>query len=149
MREIEGWNLVEEAGERKSLPKGIYILKITNVVDNPEREYLEIYSDITDGEFKGYFTGLNANIGRDASKEIRSYKSKALPFFKAFITAVEHSNTNYKWDWNEKGLIVMIEKIKRFFIRKRPPNSLLPVDSEIGIRSGLGGIREEHIIVRS
>ena len=30
---------------------------------------------------------------------------KALPFFKAFITAVEKTNAGYQWDWDEKKLI--------------------------------------------
>ena len=35
---------------------------------------------------------------------IKSYKEKALPFFKAFITAVEESNSGYRFDDNEETL---------------------------------------------
>lgn len=105
MKPIEGYDLVNEAGEFKRLPAGIYGVKITNVVDVPEKEYLEVYCDIVKGEYANYFTTLVNNGLRDSSKTIRSYKSTALPFFKAFITAVEKSNPNYSWDWDEKKLI--------------------------------------------
>ena len=42
---------------------------------------------------------------KDSSRSIRSYKTNALPFFKAFITAVEKTNQGYHWDWDEKKLI--------------------------------------------
>ena len=105
MRPIEGYELVNEAGEFKRLPAGIYGVKITNVVDVPEKEYLEIYCDITKGEYANYFKTLVDNGLRDTSREIRSYKTNALPFFKAFITAVEKTNPGYHWDWDEKKLI--------------------------------------------
>ena len=105
MREIAGWEHVNENGEFRRLPAGIYGVVITNVVDVPEKEYLEIYCDITKGEFKDYFKTLVANGLKDNSKSCRSYKTNALSFFKGFITAVEKTNAGYHWDWNEKGLI--------------------------------------------
>ena len=105
MKPIEGYELVNEAGEFKSLPKGIYLLKITKVVDVPEKEYLEIYSDVAKGEFMNYFKTLVDNGLKDSSRSCRSYKTNALPFFKAFITAIEKSNPNYKWDWDESKLV--------------------------------------------
>ena len=105
MKKIEGYELVNEAGEVKKLPVGAYICKILDVVDNPEKEYLEVKFDIVEGEYKSYFKTLEENIKKNLGKAIRSYKTKALPFFKAFITAVEKSNKGYVWDWNEKGLI--------------------------------------------
>lgn len=105
MKKIEGYDLVNEAGEFKALPAGIYGVKITDVVDVPEREYLQIYCDIVKGEYANYFKTMVDSGGKDNSRTIRSYKSTALPFFKAFITAVEKTNTGYKWDWDEKKLI--------------------------------------------
>ena len=105
MKPIQGYDLVNEAGEFKRLPAGIYGVRITNVVDNPENEFLEIYVDITKGEYANYFKTQVDNGLKDSSKTIRSYKTNALPFFKAFITAVEKTNTGYKWDWDEKKLI--------------------------------------------
>lgn len=105
MKPIVGYDQINEAGELKRLVPGIYLLKITDVVDVPDREYLEVYYDIAAGDFKDYFAAAKANIGRDISKECRSYKETALSFFKGFIVAVEKSNPGYNWDWDEKKLI--------------------------------------------
>ena len=105
MKPIEGYDLVNEAGEFKPLPAMAAGVRITKVVDVPEKEYLEIYCDITKGEYAGYFKALVDSGLRDTSRHIRSYKASALPFFKAFITAVEKSNTGYKWDWDEQKLV--------------------------------------------
>lgn len=105
MKPIKEYDLVNEAGEFKRLPAGIYGVKITNVVDVPDKEYLEVYCDIVKGEYANYFKTLVDNGLNDSSRSIRSYKSKALPFFKAFITAVEKTNPGYNWDWDEKKLI--------------------------------------------
>ena len=105
MKPIEGYDLVNEAGEFKRLPAGIYGVKITKVVDVPEKEYLEIYCDITKGEYANYFKALVDNGLKDSSKTIRSYKTNALPFFKAFITAIEKTNPGFVWDWDEQKLV--------------------------------------------
>lgn len=105
MKKIDNFDLINEAGEFRRLPAGIYGVVITDVVDKPEDEYLEVYCDITKGEYKDYFKTLVQNGLPDRSKHIRSYKTNALPFFKAFITAVEKTNNGFKWDWDEKKLI--------------------------------------------
>lgn len=105
MKPIEGYDLINEAGEVRRLPAGIYGVVITSVTDVPEKEYLEITCDITKGEYKDYFKTLVDNGLKDFSKTTRSYKRTALSFFKGFITAVENSNQGYKWDWDEKKLI--------------------------------------------
>jgi hypothetical protein len=105
MKPIEGYDLVNEAGEFKKLPAGIYGVRITGINNVPEKEYLEVTCDIVKGEYANYFKALVDNGLRDTSKSIRSYKMNALPFFKAFITAVEKSNPGYKWDWDETKLV--------------------------------------------
>lgn len=104
MRVIEGWELINEAGELKTLPAGAYACKIIEVIDVPEKEYHEVYFDIVEGEFKGYFAALQTNTGKNYGVIRRSYKANALPFFKGYITAIEKSNPGYKWDWDEKKL---------------------------------------------
>lgn len=105
MKKLDNWEMIDEAGEFKRLPAGIYGVRITNVVDVPEKEYLEVYCDITKGEYANYFKSLVDAGLKDNSRSIRSYKTNALPFFKAFITAIEKTNSGYKWDWDEKKLI--------------------------------------------
>lgn len=105
MKPIEGYDLVNEAGEFKKLPAGIYGVRITSVTDVPENQYLRITCDITKGEYANYFKTLVDSGLSDTSSSIRSYKQNAVPFFKAFITAVEKTNPGYHWDWDEKKLV--------------------------------------------
>ena len=106
MKPIESWDKINEAGEFIRLPAGVYGVTITKVIDNPANEYLEIYCDITqEGEFKHYFKALTDAGLADTSRSFRSYKANALPFFKAFITAVEKTNSGYHWDWDEQKLV--------------------------------------------
>lgn len=106
MKKIEGYEKINEAGEYKKLPVGPYVVKITNVVDNVEKEYIEIYFDIVEPkEYKDYFKNLGQETNKDYSKTIRSYKTAAMPFFKSFTTSVEKSNNGYQWNWDEKSLI--------------------------------------------
>ena len=104
MKPIEGWDLINEAGELKKLPPEAFACKIIEVIDVAEKEYFDVYFDIAEGEFKGYFATLQTNSGKNYGRITRSYKANALPFFKAFITAVEKSNPGYKWNWDEKTL---------------------------------------------
>ena len=111
MREISNYNefeATEVVSGGAGLEKGIYVMKIVKVVDVPEKEYLEIWMDVCRGPQMGFFTKLydkandkwpNQGIWR------ASYKETATKFFKAFMTAVEKSNLNYRWDWNELSLI--------------------------------------------
>lgn len=108
MKKLEGYDLVTEAGEVRRLPAGIYKLKIKEVIDVPEREYLDFHFDIADGEYKGYYSGSSRGYGN----LIRSYKKTGdekrdnaiLGFFKACITAIEKTNPGYQWNWDESTL---------------------------------------------
>ena len=68
MKVIEKYNLVDEAGEFKRLPGGIYPIKVTSVEDVVDKEYLELYVDIVKGEYKDYFATLRANGLKDTSR---------------------------------------------------------------------------------
>lgn len=106
MKNID-WNNVQEAEEFQRLLSGGYICGIVRVEDVPEKEYLRIEYDIADGEFKNYYR-QQAQRNPDwnwGGVLIRSYKEKALPFFKAFLTAVEKSNTGFKFNNDEKTLV--------------------------------------------
>lgn len=96
---------VQEAGDFNRLTPGGYICGITRVEDVPEREYLKIEYDIAEGEFKNYFRQLFEKFGFWGGSFIRSYKDNALPFFKAFTTAVEKSNKGYEFDYDEHKLV--------------------------------------------
>lgn len=95
---------VEEAKEFERVVPGGYVCGITNVKDVPEKEYLLIEYDIAEGAKKNYYRQLNEAKGFWGGSFVKSYTDRALPFFKAFITAVENSNHGYRWDNNEMGL---------------------------------------------
>ena len=84
---------------------GGYVAVITSAVDNQDKQYLMIGLDIADGIYKYYYKDLFERAGFWGLNSYRSYKPKARGFFKAFIEAVEKSNDDFKWDWNEADLV--------------------------------------------
>ena len=109
MRKVDLTN-VQEAGSFERLPAGCYECKIIKVEDVANREYLKIYFDITNGNYKGWFKKQYDEDNREqkqwSGNFVRSYKESALPFFKGFVTACENSNKNFKWDGvNEQDFV--------------------------------------------
>ena len=98
-------NEVQEAQEFEQVKPCGYVCEITSVEDVPAKEYLKIEFDIAAGKLTGYYRNRYNTSGFWLGNLIRSYKTKALPFFKGFVTAVEKSNPGYKWDNNENSLI--------------------------------------------
>jgi hypothetical protein len=113
MRKIENWEKEYENAEEvvsfETIPVGPQICKILKVEDIVDKEYLKIYFDIADGEYKDFFMTSYEEDTRDDKKysnsgiTYRSYKKSAEVFFMAFIKAVEKSNPDFKWDWNHKN----------------------------------------------
>lgn len=95
---------VKEASDFQRLQPGGYVCKITGVQDMPDREYLKLEYDIAEGEFKDHYMELYNAKGFWGGTFIKSYKESAKSFFKTFITAVKHSNKDYKWDFDERTL---------------------------------------------
>jgi len=104
MREVNLSNVQESTEFEKVIPGG-YVCIIKSAVDVPEKEYLEITYDISEGKLKGYYSDPFFADMPYAHRFFRSYKVKALPFFKGFITAVEESNRGYKWNNDENTLV--------------------------------------------
>lgn len=96
-----------EVVEGTRLEKGIYPVQIKEVIDHPDKYYLEIRFDIVkDKTYAGFFQQQNDNFGQWPNAGIyrASYKETATKFFKAFITSVQKSNQGYVWNWNEQSL---------------------------------------------
>ena len=91
----QNWNAVQEAADFERPIPGGYIARITNVEDNEAKEYLKIEYDFAEGKFKGHYAELYKAKGFWGGSFIRSYKEKALPFFKSFKTCLETSNRGY------------------------------------------------------
>lgn len=107
MKKID-WNNVQEIREDESMGPvpGGYAAKIVSVEDREDKEYLRIEWDFADGEFKGHNAETFQRAGFWPCSLIRSYKPKALGFFKAFKTALEESNPGYKFDeMNVQGMV--------------------------------------------
>lgn len=110
MRKISGYENIQESGSFKRLAPGGYIVKILDVSDNLEKEYLKVSFDVAEGKEKNFFSTEYKNDTRadkkwpNAGTFIRSYKEKALPMLKGFTTAIEKSNKDYVWDFDEKKL---------------------------------------------
>lgn len=99
------WDGVQEATEYSRLAPGGYICRITKATDVPDKEYLKLEYNIAEGEFKDYFKQLNESKNFWGGNFVRSYKESALSFFKAFKTAVEGSNSGYKFINDENTLV--------------------------------------------
>lgn len=110
MKKISGYDKIQESGSFKKLPVGGYVVKILNATDIPDKEYLRLSFDVAEGPNKGFFAEEYKNDTREDKKWpnagtfVRSYKEKALPMMKGFTTAVEKSNKNYTWNFDESTL---------------------------------------------
>lgn len=109
MRKID-WNSIQERqeGEFNSPAPGGYIAVIRRQSDNEAKEYLEICWDFAEGDFKGYNQDTFDRAQFWPTRLFRSYKQTALPFFKAFKTALEESNPGYQFQ--EDNLQALIGK---------------------------------------
>ena len=112
MKKVDLTNVQEAKDGSNRHTAGPYICKITAVEDVEEKEYLKVSFDITEGEYKGYYAkGREEHPDWDwFGSYCKSYKTKALPMFKRFCSAVTKSNDGYTFDGgaansDEKSLI--------------------------------------------
>ena len=89
MKPVKGYNEAVASGSYTRLPAGGYIIKITSVTDQDDKQYLKIIFDIAEGPEKDRFKDEQYE-SRHAF--VRSYKESALGMFKAFIKAVDATN---------------------------------------------------------
>lgn len=101
---------VEDKREYKKPEAGAYICRITKVrdvklnEDTGKGDYLKIWYDIDDGEFKGYYNVLREKYGiKDEDDDwlgvyTASYKKSMLHMFKEFRNAINASNSGYIFD---------------------------------------------------
>lgn len=98
------WNEIEAPKGFERLPAGGYVCGITAVEDKPQKEYLYFEFDIAEGEYKNRFRELYEARGFWGAHFIKSYKEKALGFFKKMLTAFEGSNKGFIFRDDEKEL---------------------------------------------
>lgn len=103
MVQINNWDKIPDAAEYDRPKPGGYIGVIVDYIDYSELDqngkgmYLKLYWDFAEGPFTGSLNEANIRLGYwfGYGTFIRSYKEKALPFFKAFKTCLEVSNPRY------------------------------------------------------
>lgn len=120
MRRYDEFEKVEAfTGEFEQLKAGGYVCKIMNVVVEDAKEgknydqLMTIDFDIVEGEFKEFYkrryleaVSKNKETAKWQGKNYQIIRSgEQLKYFKGFITAIEKSNSGYKWNWDEKSLV--------------------------------------------
>ena len=120
MKQFKGYDEAKKAAQYSGakLPEGAYVCKIagTRYVPAPESgksDIIEVYFDILEGEYKNFFkTQFDNNPSED--KKWKGKKNIYVPFddgsekdewtkktFAKWTNALEDSNKNYTWDWDE------------------------------------------------
>ena len=102
MKRVDMTNVQEATGGFERPTAGAYICRITAVEDFPNKEYLKVSYDIDEGKFAGYYEKTRNDHPDWAwvGAYVKSYKTKALPMFKRFCSAVSKSNGNFVFDGN-------------------------------------------------
>ena len=108
MRHDVDWSTItpQEPGYFSNPAPGGYPAVILRVEDREDRQYLEIQWDFPSGPYQGANQETFSRAGFWPITLRRSYKDKALGFFKSFLTALEESNPGYRFDGrNINGLV--------------------------------------------
>lgn len=107
MRKGFNWEEVTEAGDSNVMGPGAYALKIVDVKDHDEGQYIEVVYDVAEGELKGRY----AEETDDWKHSFRQYyNDKAINFFKRFLSELQRDNPNFTIEaWQResdpKGLV--------------------------------------------
>ena len=108
MEKYEGYDEAKAfTGDFEQMAPGGYVAKIkTATVEKKDYGHLlTIEFDIAEGEKKNFYQRKFDERQKWYGKYTQPIKNDDLRFFKGFITAIEESNSGYKWDWNENGLV--------------------------------------------
>jgi hypothetical protein len=108
------WDSTEAfTGDFKSITPGGYICRIKQARVEPStsgRQMLVVQFDIAEGEFANYYTDQFKKkfVTNPDTKYQGIYRQltegSSLTYFKGMIAAIESSNPNYKWNWDESTL---------------------------------------------
>lgn len=118
MKQFKGYERKEQV-EFELLPKGAYVIKLLSVKEEFSKDkptsYLKMAFDIAEGEYKDFYKRAFDNN----TKEDKKWPNDAVIYltvptdtsdqwivdnFNKFMTAVEDSNKDYHWSWDESTL---------------------------------------------
>ena len=92
------------------LPEGAYVVEIVAVMDNEEREYLEVTFDVAEGEYAGYYSD-EWGVAHPYAHQIKvSYKEKALGMLKGWLDALTASNPGFDAEACFNGIVDACER---------------------------------------
>lgn len=106
------WNSIASSNEGgfKKLEAGPYVARITDMEDNPQREYVEVVFDIAEGKDAGYYSDDWGRNHPYAHHFFMSYKETALPMLKGRLEAIAASNPGFDpfaaWDAGRADMFV-------------------------------------------
>jgi hypothetical protein len=118
MQKPQGYDEVQavEIGSFEQLQLGGHICQIVKAESfktTTGKEAIKFYLDIADEPQKGYYKRQYDKDTRNPKKWgcifIQLTEGNSTQYFKGVITAIEKSNPQYRWNWNEtslKGLLV-------------------------------------------
>lgn len=111
------WDKVHASEERRKILPGGYVIKILeaeDVIAQSGYNYLDLTIDVCEGDYKDFYKEDHAS--QQDPKRWRGHVRQGIPAenaaeddwtaraFKGMINAIEHSNSGYKWNWDEKTL---------------------------------------------
>jgi hypothetical protein len=96
-------------GEFETILPGGYVAKILNAITKTSskgNQMIELSLDIAEGEHAGFYANLSDKLNKDISLKIYQLtEGESTSYFKGLVNAIEHSNPNFIWDFDEKHLI--------------------------------------------
>ena len=115
MQKFKDYDTTRSYSDARQLPKGGYVLRIMNAEEkeNSNGKYIQISCDIAEGDFKDFFMEDWKSQNREDKKWHCNYlltepkddgsekDGWTKRRFKTVTEALEESNANYHWDWDE------------------------------------------------
>lgn len=135
------WNSIQSTNDTFTpLPAGPYVAKVTDAIDNPEKEYVEVIYDIAEGQHAGYYSDEWGKSHPYAHHFYMSYKETALGMLKGRLDAFAASNAGFDpfaaWDGGRldmfRGRIVGINLQEEEYER----------DGEVRVRLNVCGVMD-------
>lgn len=118
MKAFDNWEKVTPMmdGEGNKLPAGGYICRIKSAEETTSKsgkKMLEVRFDIAEGQYAGYYMEKYKKAKpKNDSESVRWQGTHYIVLegeyadarFKGFISALEESNPNFQWNWDENSL---------------------------------------------
>jgi hypothetical protein len=100
----------KQGGVFENPEAGGYVLGIVNAemskTKEAQKNMLILSLDIAEGKFKNFYRELSLKLEKDCYlKNYLVCEGDNVPFFKGAITSIEHSNTGFKFNFDEKTLV--------------------------------------------